>query len=770
MKKGLLSLLAVALTVVSCQNYDDQFESLTDQITTLSGTVAGLTAITDQVTALQQLVNGLATADNLAALAGVVNTVSTGVDANADAIADNATNATNNAAAAAAATASATAAATAAGAAATAAGVDAAAAAAAAAANVSAVASVTAELAAIQTTINSIVASLTTVATAAELDAISDVLADVELDVQRLLEQGSSIEGDLVIKTAGDLAYAKTIISTGTDALPVIVKGSVDIDVVTPAFTVAQISEVNELLASVATVLTNLTLVNSTSTAVDFTILSSVNGTVAVTGSTNIADGDTSNDVLRTVGGTLTISGGAAGLDLSELNTSGAITIDGANLTSVNLGSVTAPSVSTTSLPAGHLSFPKAETVNTGGASVINLVAAKATDIDVKAGTASLTISAALAQTIDIVGTTLASLTISTVATPAIIHADAVTSITEANIGGAAQFHIGAVTTMGTSTIAAGVVDVSSLAAQTGALTFSAVTAFTAPLTTSSLTLTAAKVISLKSTTEANIAAPAATNLTITALDKVTSFTAGHGQFPALVSLNITGAAHATPLSQANDITVTSTALTGLTIAGTNNDVTISGTASLTTLNVSGFLNALVINNSDALVAATLDHDHLEGADASYLTVTNNLKLASVATPNLQEIGSITIADNAALASIALAAPTSYPVAGSYTISVTNNKLTGTYVNATAQSTTTAYVDTIVKSDDLLNIKTFIDAVTGSSTYTYHMEVDTVTVGSATLSMTAAIVADADSTTMSATIGSDIGINTAGELANVVAE
>jgi hypothetical protein len=714
MKKGLLSLLAVALTVVSCQNYDDQFESLTDQITTLSGTVAGLTAITDQVTALQQTVNGLSTAENLAALANTVTT--------------------------------------------------------AAAENGSAVASVTAELEVIQTTINSIVASLTTVATAAELGTISSVLADVEIDIQRLLAQGSSIEGDLVIKTAGDLAYAKTIIATGTKALPVIIKGSVDINVVTPAFTDAQISEVNELLASVATVLTNLTLVNSTSTAVDFPILSSVNGTVAVTGSTNIADGDILNDKLRGVGGTLTISGGAAGLDLSELNNAGAITIDGANLTSVNLGTVDAPSVSTTSLAAGHLSFPNAITVNTGGASVIKLVAAKATDIDVKAGTASLTISAALAQTIDIVGTTLASLTISTVATPAIINAVALTSITEAIIGGAAQFNIGAVTTMGTSTIAAGDVDVSSLAAQTGALTFSAVTDFTAPLTTSSLTLTAAKVVSLKSTTEANIAAPAATNLTITELDKLTSFTAGQVQFPALVTLTITGATHAAPLLQANDITVTSTVLTGLTIAGTNNDVTINGATLLTTLSVSGFLNALVINDSDALVAATLDHDHIEGADASYLTVTNNLKLASVATPNLQEIGSITIADNAALASIALAAPTSYPVAGSYTISVTNNKLTGTYVNATAQSTTTAYVDTIVKSDALLNIKAFIDGVTGSTTYTYNMEVDTVTVGSATLSMTAAIVADADSTTMSATIGSDVGINTAGELANVAAQ
>ena len=38
MKKGLLSLLALALTVVGCQNYDDQFEELTSQITSLQTT------------------------------------------------------------------------------------------------------------------------------------------------------------------------------------------------------------------------------------------------------------------------------------------------------------------------------------------------------------------------------------------------------------------------------------------------------------------------------------------------------------------------------------------------------------------------------------------------------------------------------------------------------------------------------------------------------------------------------------------------------------
>ena len=36
MKKGLLGLVILALTIVGCQNYDDQFDELNDKILTLS--------------------------------------------------------------------------------------------------------------------------------------------------------------------------------------------------------------------------------------------------------------------------------------------------------------------------------------------------------------------------------------------------------------------------------------------------------------------------------------------------------------------------------------------------------------------------------------------------------------------------------------------------------------------------------------------------------------------------------------------------------------
>ena len=62
MKKGLLSLLALALTVVGCQNYDDQFDELTSQITSLQSTVDGLTGVSTAITALQSTVAAISTA------------------------------------------------------------------------------------------------------------------------------------------------------------------------------------------------------------------------------------------------------------------------------------------------------------------------------------------------------------------------------------------------------------------------------------------------------------------------------------------------------------------------------------------------------------------------------------------------------------------------------------------------------------------------------------------------------------------------------------
>jgi len=77
MKKGLFSILAGALLVVGCQNYDDQFSNIESQITALASQVAGLSQVQSDLTALAGTVNSLETS--------VANTVDTAL---ADGLAD----------------------------------------------------------------------------------------------------------------------------------------------------------------------------------------------------------------------------------------------------------------------------------------------------------------------------------------------------------------------------------------------------------------------------------------------------------------------------------------------------------------------------------------------------------------------------------------------------------------------------------------------------------------------------------------------------------
>ena len=75
MKKSLLGLVVAALTIVGCQNYDDQFDDLNNKITSLatqvgelSGLSAAIQAVGDRVTALES-----ATAQELAEILGEVS-------------------------------------------------------------------------------------------------------------------------------------------------------------------------------------------------------------------------------------------------------------------------------------------------------------------------------------------------------------------------------------------------------------------------------------------------------------------------------------------------------------------------------------------------------------------------------------------------------------------------------------------------------------------------------------------------------------------------
>ena len=78
------------------------------------------------------------------------------------------------------------------------------------------------------------------------------------------------------------------------------------------------------------------------------------------------------------------------------------------------------------------------------------------------------------------------------------------------------------------------------------------------------------------------------------------------------------------------------------------------------------------------------------------------------------------------MTSLDLSSIDTIPLAGAYTMAISGNKLTGTYVAATEGSTTTAFVEAQVKSNDFntlmplidLAIASRADASIGNVTYT----------------------------------------------------
>ena len=143
--------------------------------------------------------------------------------------------------------------------------------------------------------------------------------------------------------------------------------------------------------------------------------------------------------------------------------------------------------------------------------------------------------------------------------------------------------------------------------------------------------------------------------------------------------------------------------------------VIVNGNALLTSLTTAGEIKNLVVNNNAILASIAMNHDHISGSDAAALTVTNNAKLASLAPSALTYIGDIDVIGNAELASLDFSSMDTIPLAGAYNIDISNNKLTGTYVAATAGSTTTAFVEAQIKSNDLYTLIPLIDLAIASA-------------------------------------------------------
>ena len=190
MKKGLLSLLAVALTIVSCQNYDDQFAELTGLVNTLSTEVAGLSQVQSDLGSVKSTVDGLVasissipTTDNTAALTDLLAKL---VDAQADI-----------------------------------------------------------------TTIEGILAG--GVASAADLAAIDTLIDDVQASVNQLLTKNAAITVNILINSTDTLAAAAEYIEIGdTSPAGYLLNGNLVVD--HTDLTAAEITEANVLTAKIISV------------------------------------------------------------------------------------------------------------------------------------------------------------------------------------------------------------------------------------------------------------------------------------------------------------------------------------------------------------------------------------------------------------------------------------------------------------------------------------------------------------------------------------
>ena len=670
MKKGLLSLLALALTVVGCQNYDDQFDELTTLVEQLQADVQGLPDVTSQVTALQNTVNGLATAASVSALQSDVDGLAT-----ASALTDG--------------------------------------------------------LANLQGQIDDILDALGGVATQEDLDAINDELADIQADLDDLLEANSTINQDVVVRNLATLKYAESLIATGTDAPAVIVNGNVIFDIDESDFDAGQVARANDVAAKLSTVLGSVTVTNTftPATKLTFSELSFVDAALTIAGDTNLADGDTENDNLATITGDLTISDVTGSLNLSDLTSAANITVP-TGVSELFFGSVEADSFSTTGSATGELQLFSATTVDAGESVVNHLYAPQAGDVDVKISSAvtETIINAERAGTIDLTGNLAAGKVLTLTGTDStIVHVDALTAVGTITSNKLGQLHVNALASAAHIDSDAVVAALGALASVSNGIEMHGITNFNAPVLDVSgvVSVSVATDITVKDVSSGyDFGAPKATDLTISALADTNEFeTTGSGyDFGKLTDLTVTGVADSTPsiTSQTNVVSSSSAVLANVTVDGMINEVSLTNGTKLAAISTDGFIRDITISGGGtALTALSLGHEHIEGSDAASLNVSGNSSLASLETTSLDELGTITIEDNAALASFNLSSFTTLPQLGSYVITLDDNNLAGNYVEATVVVTTTAARIERIRSASLVTLKPIMALAAASAAVNY---------------------------------------------------
>ncbi|MGB2086842.1 MAG: hypothetical protein ACPHUE_06945, partial [Flavobacteriaceae bacterium] len=200
--------------------------------------------------------------------------------------------------------------------------------------------------------------------------------------------------------------------------------------------------------------------------------------------------------------------------------------------------------------------------------------------------------------------------------------------------------------------------------------------------------------VHVKSTTIANLVAPAAT--TIKLFEQAVSINVSNS-FPSLQTLTIVGKDVGDAQGQENlapAITITNNAsLTSLIVEGEADSLTVTGSnASLASIETSGQITDLDIYNADALTTLTLGHDYIPYDTAITVEIHENAKLTSVDMSNLTKVKTIALTNNASLSAVVGPSATVLAEPGAaISVVMAGNDFAGTY---SAGATGTAATET----------------------------------------------------------------------------
>jgi len=725
MKKGLLSLLAVALTIVSCQDYDDQFAELTGLVNDLSTEVEGLTQVRTLLDALSTTVSGLSAAitndsTGLASLSADLQAAQDTIDEITLSLA-----------------------------------------------NVASAADlelIDLAIVALQEDVNTlleadaVINQNITISNAANLEYASTLIASGEKDPNVI------VNGNVTINlTAFTDAASVTLANAIASKLRTVI-GNVDVT------TAASLD-----LSSLSFIDGNYSV--SGSDAND-TNLATIDGSLT----TNYA-GPHDYSHLSSVG-TVTISNSASATSLvfGDDTTVAAVQDNSIPATLVNI--VNFPSATVISLgtaPVTDLTANKAVTVDLkaiAAATGITVEATSATAINLNSlatavGALSITGTATTLLHVDAL-TSAASIT--AVADEA--HFGALTSASGSiNVTAETAANFAALTAIDAdANIGGATVVLTALAAtSTGTLTLPDALALNAPALVNGAVLSAPKATSatLKSSSVANLDVDTAASISLT--EQADHFTIGSSDdFPSLTTLSVTGK----DVTGVTTTTVAITAATTLTTISTDGELsslTVDADA-VTDLTTAGNLTDFSITGAAKLVNLTLGHTFISGDTAATISVVDADKLTSLDMSAIAKVKSITATDNAVLATIVAPSNSTLPEAGAdITISLGTNSLTAVYTEGatgTAATETTPAVPAVeptITSAAVASLATWYDAASANSsgTTTYSIDIENVTVGTdPAITLNAAWAADAYNSAKA--IANEGVINTAAELSEVV--